>query len=260
MVMEYIEEAWKGYKRNFWQILGAVAIVLVAEIVFISALLFLLISSLKAISSQMLDCFSNPGVDTLGYPPCGTLQTNTGFSNPGIDTLVFLIIILSGLFFILVSAGIVRVYADALRGHAKLTTMLSVARKRFWTIIAVNLSVLLIVGGLLLLIFVSAALFGFYLLLLFVPSILFMLLFSFVNQAVVIHDYGVFESIKKSVSIVKTNYLEFLCLCVVVLAIWIVISLVPIFGWILNLFVTGPVIGMAFTDFYLYKQKIKKRR
>lgn len=256
MVTEFIENAWKAYRNNFWQIIGAIIIlgVIVFGIIFISLLPLLgFISSgiTTEISSQAISVF--------------ILQNLSSLILYGLVSLIGIIV--AFIISIELSAGLIGVYRDALKGKADLKTMFSVAKEKFWTILGANLLAGLLVTGIfvltllpgILLVNISSLSIVLFILGL-ITAILLSLLFSLVNQAIVVDNEKAVNSIKKSYFVVRKNYLELLGLIIILVVISFVLSLIPLIGKVINWLLVTPVFGLAITSFYITKtKKVKKK-
>ncbi len=247
MVVEHIEKAWKAYTKNLWQVVGAtlLMLVLVVGVVLIGAVP-LLFSGLLTISEVLT-----------------AAQLQLSASLVASIFIFFIAIIAAAILAIVLGGGLIAVYADALRGRAELQTMFSVARKKFFRILGANVLAGLIIIGIYIMVFalsaafslISSVLFLAFFILSFIAAALISILFSFVNQAVIIDNRKAVDSVKTSVKVVKLNYLQFLALTIVLAVMSVVVSFIPYLGFIINPFVVSPVSGIAYTAFYLAKRK-----
>ncbi|MFZ3077414.1 MAG: hypothetical protein WA139_03105 [Candidatus Aenigmatarchaeota archaeon] len=260
MVMEYISQAWDAYKRNFWQIIGGLLLVMLITfgIIIIGAL------PLLASFIQYYGGVSSP--------------TTAAFANFISDSAAQIAIFIAGILAafmaaVALNAGYVKMLADSLKGKAEISTIFETAKEKFWTILGANILTLLIVSALALVLLVPPFLImasssietsdvsGIFavlgaLLWFFAGLIIFILAvlpFTLVEQAVVIGNHGVVDSVKKSFSVVKGNYLQFLALVVILGVVSGVVSLVPLMGDLINLFVVTPIMLLSYTIFYLAK-------
>lgn len=267
MAVECLSKGWGAYRRNFWQIIGGlliVALVMFGIIIITGIPVFIKIISLFAASSNapsLMQILSDGGVQSLlALFAAGVVAA-----------------IIAGT---ALEAGLVKMYAGALKGKAEIGTIFAVAREKFWTIIGANvLAGIIRIALFLVLVFpplmailisaFNAASFQYSYASppVFVPVIgtmlwfygsliIYMLLalpFTLVNQAVVVGNHRAVDSIKKSFSAVKRNYLQFLGLTVLVALISALVSLVPVLGSLANFFVVVPVAGLAYTAFYIAK-------
>ncbi len=258
MIEEYLSKSWDAYKKNFWQVIGGLLL--------ISLIMFgvIVASALPLVASF------------IGY---SSIYSNiqTAFFQFVMDrgTLLSAILFVAGIIVALListvlEAGLVRMFADALKGKAEIRTMFSVARKKFWTILGANVLAGIIKLALLLVLVVPSviaySLEGIsavaYVAWLYGGLIVYMLAvlpFSLVNQFVAVGDSKAVESVKKSFHLVKGNYLQFLGLVVVLILISVAVSIVPFLGSMINFFMVVPLTGMAYTAFYLAKAKVVKK-
>lgn len=240
MVTEFISQAWNAYRKNFWQILGAMALYI--AIIFVLALVLLVPLFMAFLPSASIE--SQITVKSISGSQVG------GGLYPAVNSYMIAaaaaVIVILMLVAIALRAGFVRVCADALKGKANLWTMFSVARKKFRTVVAANLLVLLLLAPLYILALLAAVLLAgtsymmlIYFFVLLVPVSLVALLFSLVDQSVVVGGFGAVESVKKSTSIIKANYLQFLGLVVIITIASLLLSSLPIFFyfifWIYNM-------------------------
>lgn len=260
MATEFVSQAWNAYKKNFWQLIGAMALYI--AIIFVLALVLLVPLFMAFIPSTSIE--SQITIESMSGS-----QTKSGLYpalNPYMIAAAGAVIIVMMLAMIALRAGFVRVCADALRGKANLGTMFSVARKKFRTIIAANLLVLLLLLPLYLLALLMALLvsgaaplaFFTYFIILLIPIALIAILFSLVDQSVVVGDCRAVEAVKKSLSIIKANYLQFLGLIIIIAAISMLVSFVPIIGSLISIFLVAPIADLSYTAFYLHKTAGKK--
>jgi hypothetical protein len=265
MVTEYISQSLDAYKKNFWQIVGGLILILFISIGII------IVSGLPLLASfiQYYSGISSPTAATFANFILGS----------GAQTAVFVAgIIAASLASFALNAGYVKMLADALKGKAEINTIFSVARKKFWTIIGANIIAGLIVLALALVLLappvisVASALSAvsngsatlavlgslswfFAGLIIFVLAVL---PFTLVEQAVVIGNYNAVDSVKKSFSVVKENYLQLLLLIIILVVISFIVSLVPAVGDLIGIFVVTPLTLLSYTVFYLAKTKKSK--
>lgn len=263
MVTKYISQAWNAYKKNFWQLAGALILLVLIPIGII------LLTALP-LFWNIMQFFTSAGLQTI--PKLGLIEFLLDSSTQPFVGLFIVGVIFALIASIVLNAGFVRICADALKGRAKIGTMFSIARKKFWTILGAN-----ILAGIIKLIFLLVFLvppllelfykaFGVATLIWFFAGlmafILLAIFFSLVDQAVVIGNFRAIDSVKKSFLVVKENYLQFLVLVALLSIITFLISSIPIAGLILTLFFVTPITLLSYTAFYLHKtkaQKIKKR-
>ncbi len=276
MIEEYLSKSWDAYKRNFWEIIAATLIVLliVGGIMVLAAIpLFgtIFLAAASAASSESADF---------------NLAANIipSFS------IFFIGMIIAAIAGTALGAGLVRVYADALKGKAQIGALFSTAREKFWSILGANILkglILLPLAAVLVLLplfmffaasfssTVSSSMMGspydnvfqpfaagigimLWLLLGFIAFFLIALLFTLVDWAVVLGGLGAAESVKKSYAVVKENYLELLALSAILAVISFVVSFVPVVGGLINFFVVSPITLLAYTAFYMEKTRMAK--
>lgn len=272
MVLEFLENGWEAYKKNFWRIIGSVIIydVIVFGILFLMA--FFIILPIFMGSKQGV---SMPFTDKMGSPLNATQQNIsqvvsravsqkfsslfTGFNIVGliIGGIIFLVAA------VVLGAGLVGVYYEALKKKARIKTMFRVAKEKFWTIIGANLLVgligiglvgLLVILPLVLIFVINGFLAGVLTIVGGVALILIMILLSLVNQAIVIDDKKAVESVKESYRVVKSNYFSFLILVIILTVLSSVVSLIPWVGWLVQGLFIVPLMGLTYTSFYLGKK------
>lgn len=258
MVTNHIEKAWKAYRKNFWHILCAVLLffIITTGLVLIG-LLPLLISFIGTLPLTVLQNTNAALLQNLALVSLSNL----------IFALIFFI--LSMLVGMLISAGLVKMYAEALKGKTSLSTLFKTIKKKFWTILGANI----LVGLIMLCIFGLAfaplvtlssmsATNVFFVLPLFVVGVvialLISLLFKFTNQAIVIDDCLAVAAIKKSISVAKANYIQLLALIVIFVAISILVGFIPYINFILNWLLIVPIAEISYTSLYIAKMKKRK--
>lgn len=263
MVTEYIYQAWNAYRKNFWQVIGALALFLAITIALIFVSVLPLVASL---SPALKAAAANIAIESISG-----MQTKNALLpavNPYLLAAGGIMLIVAMLVIWALGAGLIRVFADALKGKARLEAMFSAARKKFWTVAAANLIVavfviLLYAAALavsLLLSGASSLLFMAYFFILMIPIVLAAILFSLANQAIVIDDCSAVDSIRKSVSIIRKNYLQFLGLVVLLILLTMLVSFVPILGSLINFFVMTPLTALAYTAFYMKNSRAERRK
>jgi len=255
MCVEFIERAWNAYKRNFWQIVCAIILIygiliglaIVCFMPLFGAILLSINIGVGNVQNILIQAITNPLVLFL-------------------TSLGLLVICIAGAE---LGAGLTKLYADALKGRVNIEAMFFIIKKKFWTILLANfLRGLIIIGvfALLLspyLIFLltkSYYISAFFLIVGVASAFLLSLLFSLVNQAVVIDNFNAIESIKKSVEIIKSNYLQFLVLFSILMVLSLITSFLEWVGMLINLFLITPITMLSFTSFYLEKRKKPLKR
>ena len=163
---------------------------------------------------------------------------------------------------IALNGGLVRFYADCLKRRGYISSIFNTARQKFWSLAGVNLLVLIVLGAVL---FLFTALGGAaiqsnpaastldavpYLVAGFVVALLIMPLFIYVNQAVVLSNLPAMKALSKSISFGRKHYKD----TVILVFIWVIIggalSMVPIAGFLINLFVVSPLSLTRFVALY----------
>jgi hypothetical protein len=263
MIARYISQSWEAYKKHFWQIIGALILIS-----------FITIGILVATGLPLLGKFIQYAAQNSagGSVPFSLLAANFILDS---GAQQFISLFMAGIVFSVIigtvlEAGLVSMYADALRGKPEIGTILSVARKKFWTIIGANAIVGLVILALFaalivpwLFLVLSAGASSVYATLWFYAGLIIFtlaaLFFSLVNQAVVIGDLRAVDSVRKSFSIVRQNYLQFLVLSLVLSLIASAISLIPAIGALISFFLMAPIAGLSYTAFYIEKAGFRKR-
>lgn len=247
MVQQHIEAGWNAYKRNFVAIVGAtiiaalmpIAIVLASAVPFVLAVWAnpLLLSRLRQ-----------------EIAPAAIALAGAG----GVILVAGLVI--AALASIALNAGIVRAYAEALSGRARLEALFSTARRKFLTAVgATILSGLITIAPI-----VTALLFGFIspllLAALFIPALILALVLNillvFIFQAIVIDDAGAVDAVRRSMRVAKRNFWSVLLLLLLWAAAAIIVMLaLALAGLLILWLLISPVFGIALTALY-----VKKRR
>lgn len=261
-MIDYIEKGWKAYKNNFWSIV--IALILQLVLTFIPFVIGLI-----------------PWGIILFYSGIGLTESNLSsliLSNLGVLSFSILMFIFGFLISMVLNGGFVRMLYESLRGKAKYETMLKTAKEKFWSILGANLLVLVIFmlimaiffAPLLILANISSLPFFansfLYVIVLFSVVILGVIvltlvsvLFVFVNQAIVIDNLRAFDAVKKSFEVSKKNFLGvfFLFLLFFLLNNGLE-NVLSIFGSIISIFVTTPLLLLSYTAFYVDKRKKRK--
>lgn len=261
MVSEFIENAWNAFKRNFWTILGAriiefVILGVVALIFFALAMVLFIPGLIAALAGGTL---------TSGAIIALILQSIPAIIVAVIGLIVVIILAVE------FEAGLIGIYADSLKGKAKIETMFDVMKKKFWSVLGANLLVLvilLILVGVLVLPFAALMVVSPLMLAPMVVGLIIValisLLFILVNQAIVVGNTSAIGAIEQSVGIVKRNYLPALAIYLIFLVINLIlmaIGITPVLSaimLIIILLVVAPLQMTAFTAFYNAKSKAIK--
>jgi hypothetical protein len=232
MVTQYIERGWGAYKNNAAAVVGATIITALVTIG------IFLLASLPMLGT-VLPYAANP------LALLGNLQALG--ASAAILAAGIVIAVLAGA---VLNAGIVRIYADALSGKARLETLFSTARQKFSAAIGATL----LIGVILLFAAALMASSQIFLAVLILPFLLLMLLFAFMFQAIVIDDLGAVDAIAKSVAVAKCNFIAVLLLGVIMgVASWL-LGQIPVAGQLVNGLVISPVFGIALTALYVEKK------
>lgn len=243
MVVEHIQKAWKTYTKNFWQVVGATILFLVLVVgVVMIGFIPILFSGLLPISKTLTGQFQLTSEIIVSL------------------FIFFVAIIAAAILAVALGGGLVGVYNEALKGKAKIQIMLDIARKKFFTLLGANILAAAIIIALYISVALATALINFMLFVVGIIAVLLIaILFSLVNQAVVIDNKKAVDAVKTSVKVVKANYLQFLAIVIILAVISVIVSFVPVLGFLLGWLIVSPVSGIAYTSFYLAKRKIKKR-
>lgn len=244
MAIRFISSAWGAYRKNFLAIISANIILLAVVLAIFFAGLMPLISSGMAAYAE------------------GKIVPTQLFALTG-SVLFFLgAIVVASVAALVLRTGIIGIYADALKGRkAEMETMFSLAKEKFWTAIGSSAIVctIVIAIGLALIVPTAIILAGniaaatLALLVEVIALVLFALLFSLRSPAIVVGNLNAVDSVKSSYAIVKANYLEFLSLTLILVVISIIVSVLPVLGVILSIFLVQPLMDASYTAFYMEK-------
>ena len=223
--MDYIGRAWSLYWANFLQIFLAMLLILAVSILLIVVMVF-------------------------------AIEIDTTI---GILLSVVLLLLLTPF-----SASFYGMAAEAVKtGKTSLGTLFSTFRGKAVTLLGVQLAsmalmllpILVVLAismgfaslGIISLGIISLAIILVAVLVMFVVSILFLLALP----SAVCDDTGVIQSIKNSFAIVKANPGSLFAVWLTYIVLSLVISLIPILGTIVSLFLISPMMEIAITDFYM---------
>ncbi|MBI5061840.1 MAG: hypothetical protein HZB67_06040 [Candidatus Aenigmarchaeota archaeon] len=257
MVSEYIEKAWAAYKKNFWTIISAK----ILEFVIVGIVLLVFLATAFAMFLPNLMTAMTSGTTNL--------QVIMLLLFSSIPALIMAIIgvVITVILFIEFEAGMVGIYADSLKGKARLETLFSVMKEKFWSVLGANLLVMLI-SLLLACIFIFPALLllavslmiGIPVLVIgIIVVLLVVVLFSVVNQAIVIDGNSAAAALEKSVKVIKANYLSAIALILIFFVINMVLQIIGMAPMlmipmlIIVLLVVAPLQMISFTALYLEK-------
>jgi hypothetical protein len=235
MVFKWFEKGWVAYRRNFGAFIAAILLLVIA------------VGAIALLAFASIALTLGIGIAGLAGAVTGTpaqllaLLAGLGF---GMAMGILLLLVIAGLIGIVLEAGIIKMTAEALVGKTSWRTMFITARKRALPAIvaAVLVSIILLLIGLI-------PIAGVIIIFLLLP------LFVFAMQAVVIDNLGGVDAVRRSIVVGKANYLTVLAL-VLLSALLGLITLIPIIGFVIYLFVLMPIIWATFTAFY----QAKKRR
>ena len=251
---EHIENAWNVYKKNFLTIIGA-------QMIAITIVLGLLLFVIGGMALSASPFVAEDG--TLSEEYAFQIITSPYFILAGI------LFIITTLVAIVLRAGLVGIYMDALgKKNVKIDTMFAVAKEKYKTVIGAQLFAvaILLVGGALLFFPTLYVLAGNMAMLDTVVTIeviifsLFALLFSLINQAVVVGGEKAIDAVRKSYAVVRGNYIQFLALVLVFFAADFAISYIPMVWIVISLLFIQPVSALAYTSFYMECAKATKKK
>lgn len=237
MVMEYLSKAWKAYKRNALSIIIAMLVIGVVTTIFVGlALTPMLLAISQARAAGTLDMGALFGL----------MQS---FASSLVIAMVGILIALA------LQVGFVRMVVESLKGRTKVRTMFEGAKKDWLkAIIAYVLAYLLMIATILVFVLLAAVagLVGWVLLAIGILAVLVMAMsFVFINQAIVVNNASPTGALKKSYGFFKKNFLQVILLYLVYIVAAIVVSLVPVIGSIIMLFLVAPVFLLAMTALYM---------
>lgn len=253
-IKEHIENAWNAYRNNFLTIIGAQMI----AITIVLGLMMFVVGGMALSARPFVDA---EGIISEEYAP--QIMASPYFILSG---LLFIIVILVAL---VLRAGLIGVYMDALgKKNVKIDTMFAVAKEKYKTVIGAQLfvvAILLMSGAVLFFptLYVLAgnlALLDIVITLEVIIFSLFALLFSLINQAVVVGGEKAIDAVRKSYAVVRGNYIQFLALVLVFFAVDFAISYIPVIWIVISLLFIQPVSALAYTSFYIERAKATKKK
>ncbi len=251
---EHIENAWNAYWNNFLTIMGAQMIAITVVI----GLMMFVVGGMALSASPFV---AEDGTISDEYAP--QIMASPYFLLAG---ALFLVTILVAL---VLRAGLIGIYVEALgKKNVKIDTMFAVAKEKYKTVIGAQLFAvaILLAGAAVLFIPTLAVLAGNIALLDTVLTIeviiflLFALMFSLTNQAVVVSGDRAIDAVKKSYAIVKGNYIQFLALAFIFFAADLIVSYIPVVWVVISLLFIQPVSVLAYTSFYIENAKAHAKR
>lgn len=230
MVTKHLKKAWTAYRKNFLEFLKAI---IIRDGVTFSIILF------------------------------GAYLLLIGFADFNIIWPFLLAAYVSS---VVLQGGFVKMCYESLRGKTTLGTMFKTTKKRGWSLIGGNLLVAVVLLTVLLVVlststFIQNYIYSsiFQLFLVFFGTFLVFVLFSFVDQAIVIDNKNSFKSLKKSVEIAAKSYLKMVYLFVIIFCLMLVskfsIGLIPQIGQFLDLVISHffiiPLMIISLTNIYV---------
>lgn len=234
--MKNLNKAWRAYRKNFFEILKAI---IIRD--GLSFLIFLI----------------------------GAYLLLIGFGDANI---IWPFLISAYISSTVLHGGFVKMCYESLRGKTTVKTMFKTTKKRGWSILGANIIVAVIMFTVLIFVIgASTFIYDYFysnillLSLIFITTLLLFLLFSFVNQAVVIDNIGSVRSLKKSVEVSSKIYKKMISLFVIIFVMLLIVrfslGLIPTIGLFLDLifshFVIVPLMVLALTSLYVEGKKIK---
>lgn len=242
-VFNYIRRSWESYKENWMSFVVAELLVLI--IVGIIALIGIGIILSSAELSALILLSPREFISRI----VSVLSLLEGVGK------AFIFFVTSGLVWVFLKTGLYGMAAQALRGRTRVNTMFKVARRMGLTglltcilvfIIGFFLMTILVLG--LGFIFPGGAVVG-------IILFLFMIiLFSLIFPGIVVDRLDVIETIVMSIKIVKKNYFEMLSLLSFYGILALVISLIPVLGTLIVIFVLTPMVWISLVMFYKRKK------
>ncbi len=246
-MLQYIRRAFDAYKRNLLTIIGAVlALLLIAGALAAVGLL--------PIGFTVLETISGGVVDT-------SALISAIFQSTSSLAFAAIFLIAAGIAAVSLSAGIVKVYANALAGKANVRAMFSVAREKWLTAVGAMLIMIFVLGAVAAaasLIGLSLGLFGAVL----TPAVILIvsIFFIYVNQSIVLSNLRALQAVQNSISFAKKNFIPTLGLLVIFVGIstilnysvnYLNMSFVQLLATIVNIFLIGPLSVLSYTALYL---------
>jgi len=254
MYLQYIKAALDAYKRNVMPILAS-------TLLMFFAMFALVVIALAPLGFTVIKSLAQ------GVADQSTIMSTLMASMP---TLGFaaIFILLAVIVSISLTAGLTRVYAEALRGKTSYKSMIDTAKEKWLTIIGANIIIAVVIS----LVVVATALLSVSLgmlgtALLFGVIALLVVFFSYVNQAIVLNNLGAVQSVKFSYAFAKQNFKDTVLILIIFFAANFILEYALSWaGTVLNVFVLGPLTVIALTALYLDRIKMhsgtktKKRR
>ncbi len=249
-MLEYIQKAWDIFKKN------SLTFIVSQLIAILIPGIFLVLGGLVFVGT-FLGSVGLSSIEDLATEEMIEQYVSTIISNPktlslllrvvGYASIFFLIGILISMFF---EIGIYGMASEAFRKRTRVRTMFKVARKYGVTAIVCLIIKFLIVTGLLVLsvlLGIVIPIIGFFIGMF--VTILIVILFSLTSPAIV-DNHGAIESIKKSLYVVRRNYLRVVGLLLVFALMGVVVSWIPWIGGLITSLIIAPLQKITFIGFY----------
>lgn len=250
-VLGYIEKAWAVFRKNFWDVIKANLLIFFIPAAFVIVGILPFFSILAPIIKESV--VPEPEI-------IAELIVSSGINNILFLGFMLLLAVVSS---IVLKAGIIKMYAEMLKGKSRINVLFETAKEKFWTILCANVFVLvlsfLIMGLLFVPLSFAPEYIGSYLNP--IGGVLIMLVqifFIFVNQSIVIRNKRALESVKESFGFSKANFLRVLVIFGLFMAASLGLSLADQYatgfiGSLATALVVSPVFLIALTHFYIMK-------
>lgn len=240
MILEYLKTSWDTYKENI------TSFILASIILWIIPILIVLTGTWIVLGSTGISVFTkiyNKEIILSRIFYFIPLLINIGFLS------IFFII--AGLTYIFLLVGMFGVIAQSLRGETKFLAIFKFVKSKGLTglltfvivgILQIFMFLILVVGlGIISspIRIIGLILFG-----------LETILFSLVFPGIILDNLNTIESITTSVGIVKRNYIEMLSLLLVYFALFILLSFIPVVGYLIIAFLIFPMLCISLAIFY----------
>ncbi|MBR9682820.1 MAG: hypothetical protein GOV02_04030 [Candidatus Aenigmarchaeota archaeon] len=278
MALEHFGIAWKALKKN-WKPLVAGSVTL--SVILYAFLIIGLIFMIAPVATSLVT-----NADTMSDAEFTTMLTEVIFTEANMTGILLgVLIILFGIaIYSILTTAFIKVCADALKGKGKvkLGTMFDEAKHRWKTFLALNLLIMLIVftvyAVMILLVITLAALNPIIMIIgilaIVLAFLLIMPLLMFSAYSVVLDKVGAITGIKRSIRMVRANYVETIILLIAVVIFSVLISSITgiasgtteelnfadFLGMIISI-VLMPYIYLIYVSYYISKRKpIRKIR
>ena len=239
MCIDFLEKAWKVYRKNILPFTGAMIIILL-----ITALFGLWSYSLLRIRG--LNSLSEVNEENLGYV-ARTVGSTTILEIIGIVIVMSLIIKI-------ISLGIYGMAFEAIKRKTKISTLFRIVKEK-WFIFLKIIILMGIIYGLFFtfLIIILSPLLSYSLLIFDVLFFLLLTLFSVFFMLVypaVVDKNEILNAVRVSIERAKKYYVELFGLLITFIIISIILSFIPILGTIITYFVISPLFIISVVQFY----------